>query len=264
MAVGLLLVGAAMARIGQGAVAPAVADVVSARPATPTSPALTTPDSQNMPASAASPTTAKRPAATSKPVSPFLEPVPGKIVAVPEIASGKTRVVPVPSSTNTAQGRTFTYTVEVEVGLPVDAAAFAAAVQKTLTDERGWQGVDGVRFVNISPEEAKKGTRPNVRVTLASPELTNRFCAPQNTGLSKLSCFNGERATINYYRWINGATTYGKDIASYRRYVVNHEVGHSLGHGHVGCPSPGERAPLMVQQTKWLLGCTPWPWPKRT
>lgn len=264
MLVGVLLVGAAVARIGQGAIAPAAADVVSAKPTTPSGAASSTARARNTPSATASTTAIKRAAPTSQSASAFLEPVPGTTVTVPELASGKTRVVPVPAARNAASGRTFTYTVEVEIGLPVDAAAFAAAVQKTLTDERGWQGVDGVRFVNISPEEAKKGTRPNVRVTLASPELTNRFCAPQNTGLSKLSCFNGERATVNYYRWINGATTYGKDIASYRRYVVNHEVGHSLGHGHVGCPSPGERAPLMVQQTKWLLGCTPWPWPKRT
>ncbi len=263
MFVGLLLVGAAVARIGQG-VAPAAADVVSAKPATPTSVSPTTPRGRSTPSGTASSRPTSLASSTSAPASPYLKPVPGTIVAVPNIASGKTRVVPVPTSTPPATGRTFTYTVEVEVGLPVDAAAFAAAVQKTLTDQRGWQGVDGVRFVNISPDQAARGVRPNVRVTLASPELTNRFCAPQNTGLSKLSCFNGERATINFHRWINGATTYGKDIASYRQYVVNHEVGHSLGHGHVGCPSPGERAPLMVQQTKWLLGCTPWPWPQRT
>jgi hypothetical protein len=50
-------------------------------------------------------------------------------------------------------------------------------------------------------------------------------------------------------------------VARYRIYQVNHEVGHGLGHGHQSCPSPGRRAPVMVQQTLDLGGCTAWPYP---
>ncbi|WP_435818523.1 DUF3152 domain-containing protein, partial [Amycolatopsis coloradensis] len=34
------------------------------------------------------------------------------------------------------------------------------------------------------------------------------------------------------------------DLLAYHRYAVNHEVGHALGHGHVGCPESGFRDSL--------------------
>ena len=66
---------------------------------------------------------------------------------------------------------------------------------------------------------------------------------------------------LNAWRWQNGAETYGEDLEGYRQYLVNHETGHALGYGHLGCPEAGAPAPVMVQQTKTLLGCAPNPWP---
>ncbi|MGO4341855.1 DUF3152 domain-containing protein [Pedococcus sp. 2YAF34] len=180
--------------------------------------------------------------------------------SVPEHGNGKISVVPVPDAKEATSGRAVRYTVEVEGGLGVDTTQVAGTVQAVLLDSRGWQGVDGIHFVNVSPAEAAKGAPVDIRVTLASPSLTDKLCAPMQT-LSQVSCWNGERSVLNLRRWMLGDDSYGTDVARYRMYQVNHEVGHGLGHQHRQCPQKGKRAPVMVQQTLSLGGCSPWPFP---
>ena len=179
---------------------------------------------------------------------------------VPQNGTGKITVVSVPQAAVATTGRTVKYTVEIEGGLGVDPAQVAATVQSVLLDPKGWQKVDGVRFVNVTPAQAAKGAHVDVRVTLASPGLTDKLCAPMRT-LSQVSCWNGERSVLNFRRWTLGDDSYGSDVALYRVYQVNHEVGHGLGHQHRTCPGKGKRAPVMVQQTLDLGGCKPWPYP---
>ena len=157
--------------------------------------------------------------------------------------------------------RVVTYCVDVEDGLPVDPTEFATVVHAVLVDPRGWQAVDGVRFVPVSLADRSAGADVDIRVTLASPDLTAELCAPLDTTVQQVSCWNGSRSVLNLTRWLRGASTYS-DLTSYREYLVSHEVGHGLGHAHASCPAPGEPAPVMVQQTKSLEGCTAWPWPK--
>jgi hypothetical protein len=179
---------------------------------------------------------------------------------VPQHGNGRLTVVQVPRAAVASTGRTVRYTVEVEGGLGVDVDDVARTVQSVLLDTRGWQRVDGVRFVNVTPEQEARGAHIDIRVTLASPDLTDTLCAPLTTK-SQVSCWNGARSVLNYRRWALGDDSYGTDVARYRIYQVNHEVGHGLGHGHQSCPSPGRRAPVMVQQTLDLGGCTAWPYP---
>lgn len=151
---------------------------------------------------------------------------------------------------------TLTLRVEVEQGLPVDAAVFADVVTTTLTDPRGW-GADGdLRFVRTDGAA-------DVRIILASPDTVDRLCAPLRT-LGQTSCRVEDRVVVNAVRWADGAASFnaaGGSRTEYRAYVLNHEVGHVLGQDHRGCPTPGEPAHVMQQQTLDMDGCTPNGWP---
>ena len=151
----------------------------------------------------------------------------------------------------TGRGQLLTYRVEVEKEVAVDADLFGAEVEKTLADERGWSS-RGWAF--------QRTRAASTRVLLATPTTTDRLCAPLQTR-GEVSCRNGDLVVINAKRWTFGVESYGSDVARYRQYLINHEVGHRLGRGHETCNTPRAKAPVMAQQTKGLQGCTINPWP---
>ncbi|MEV0239081.1 DUF3152 domain-containing protein [Streptomyces sp. NPDC050674] len=178
----------------------------------------------------------------------------GKFDAVPGIAKAP------------GAGQKFTYRVDVEQGLGLDGALFAEAVQKTLNDPRSWAH-NGARTF----ERVYSG-KPDFVITLASPGTTAEWCAKSglDTTQDNVSCDSAatERVMINAYRWAQGSETYGDGkIHAYRQMLINHEVGHRLGYGHVTCDKDGDLAPVMQQQTKFLdhdgVHCraNPWPYP---
>jgi hypothetical protein len=178
---------------------------------------------------------------------------------VPQTLNGTFDVVPgtvlgtVPAP---GAGPVTTVRVETEQGLPVDAQRFAGFVMDTLDDPHGWGAGGRMSFVRTGSDDA------TIQVLLASPDTLDRLCSPIDT-TGELSCRSGARAVLNFYRWVNGQEDYAGNTTGYRRYLVNHEVGHVLGHGHEPCPGAGMRAPVMQQQTLGLNGCTqnPWPYP---
>ncbi|MFF9621584.1 DUF3152 domain-containing protein [Streptomyces griseosporeus] len=160
-------------------------------------------------------------------------------------------------------GQKYTYRVDIEQGLGLDGELFAQAVQKTLNDDRSWAHGGGRTF-----ERVYSG-KPDFVITLASPGTTAVWCAKSglDTTEDNVSCDSAatERVMINAYRWAQGSPTYGDQIHAYRQMLINHEVGHRLGYGHVTCDKNGELAPVMQQQTKFLdhdgIHCLPNPWP---
>ena len=105
----------------------------------------------------------------------------------------------------------------------------------------------GVRFVRVAHGE-------DITILLARPRSVDRLCVPFKTG-GWLSCAMMRRANLNFDRWKKGAKTWGDDILGYRSYLINHEVGHLLGLKHFPCEAPGDPAPVMLPQTKFLKGC---------
>ncbi|MFE6663547.1 DUF3152 domain-containing protein [Streptomyces sp. NPDC057697] len=177
-------------------------------------------------------------------------------------ASGKFE--PVPGTAKApGRGHKYRYRIDVEKGLGLDAALFARAVQETLNDDRSWAHDGAMTFERVSTDD------PDFVITLASPGTTGVWCEKSglDTTVDNVSCDSAatERVMINAYRWAQGSSTFGPDkLFAYRQMLINHEVGHRLGHNHVSCRTPGTLAPVMQQQTKSLnidgIKCRPNAW----
>jgi len=153
-------------------------------------------------------------------------------------------------------GQRWRYTVEVEPATGLDLDDVVREVTLALTDERSWAATRTLEQVG-DPAAAR------IRLLIATPDTVDRLCAQVGLRTAGIfSCWNGRFAALNSWRWEVGATGF-EDIRTYRSYLVNHEFGHGLGYGHVGCPSQGGPAPVMMQQSKGLDGCRPngWPYP---
>ena len=174
---------------------------------------------------------------------------------VPQRGSG-TFIPAISEMPQVGTGKLLTYRAEVEGGSNVDADVFARAVDATLSDSKSWTADGKWAFRRVGAGKV------DFVVRLATPYTVDKICgaAGLQTG-GYVSCRTGELVMINLARWELAIPDYKGDVALYRRYVINHEVGHRLGHGHELCPGKGRLAPIMQQQTYGLKGCVPNGWP---
>ncbi|MFF3848869.1 DUF3152 domain-containing protein [Streptomyces sp. NPDC002328] len=174
---------------------------------------------------------------------------------IPSTGPGTFAVAP-GGSAKTGKGKVLRYRVEVENGLALSAPDVAEQVEGILADRRGWTADGRSAFERVS-----SGATDFV-VRVATPGTVDKICGEfgLDTG-GEVNCNVADNVMVNLRRWLLATPVYANDVTAYRALIVNHEVGHFLGHGHVGCPGPGKPAPAMMQQIKGMKGCVPNVWP---
>lgn len=149
----------------------------------------------------------------------------------------------------------YTYCIATQ-GDVGETSDFETIVYTALNDPQGWPRA-GATFVPGSDDVC------DMTLILASPDQMTTFSEECS---EEYSCRVGDSVVINVTRW-NGATdewlAAGGTVDRYRVMVVNHEVGHRLGHfdNETVCGGEGQPAPLMQQQSMGLQGCVPNEWP---
>lgn len=129
-----------------------------------------------------------------------------------------------------------------------DFGDFKAKVAETLNDSRGWVRA-GLKFVEVNSGQ-------DVNVILSDPASLGATAGCS----SELSCTTwANQVIINDIRWREGTEASragGMSTRDYQHMVINHEMGHWLGHySHIeGCDAGGP-APIMLQQSTGLRGC---------
>lgn len=140
---------------------------------------------------------------------------------------------------------------------------FKAKVAETLNDPRGWARA-GLKFVEVNSGQ-------DLDLILSDP--AHLAATPGCSG--DLSCTTwANQVIINDVRWREGTEASragGMNTRDYQHMVINHEMGHWLGHyAHIeGCTAEngflGGPAPIMLQQSTGLRGCTSFnAWPLET
>lgn len=149
---------------------------------------------------------------------------------------------------------TFNYTVQTRGTITADLTEFKTQVNETLNDARGWSQLN-IRFNEVA-------SGGNFTIYLAQSSQMTTFSA--NGCGTTYSCTVGNSVIINQDRWLGATDSWNNangSLRDYRNMVVNHELGHWLGHGHQTCGGPGQLAPVMAQQSIDLQGCKFNPWP---
>lgn len=178
-----------------------------------------------------------------------------EVVPLEPAAAGNRQPATVLALTDYSHYMTYKIEFQGQLKATTDTNEFIAQVAQTLADNRGWVRA-GYVFNRV-----QLAAQADFSLILVQAELLDTVPGCD----SNWSCRSGRNVYINENRW-NGATTAwnnaGGSLRDYRHMVVNHEVGHFLGHGHFNCSdSPSDSAPVMQQQSISLQGCRFNPWP---
>ncbi|WP_329135207.1 DUF3152 domain-containing protein [Streptomyces sp. NBC_01476] len=214
-------------------------------PASPASPASPDSVSPRPSGTGAAPGTSS-PAPSRKPTPPGAGPTAG---------NGKFRTARA-AGTSVGRGTVRRYKVQVEDGSGVPATAAADEIAGILADPRGWtaDGHDAFQLVS--------GGSYDFEIKIATPGTVDAICGAAGLHThGEVNCDVGDQVVVNLKRWNTGSPEFPGPLHEYRALIINHEVGHRIGHGHEGCPGPGRPAPAMMQQIDGLHGCTPNAWP---
>ncbi|MEV7597620.1 DUF3152 domain-containing protein [Kitasatospora sp. NPDC089797] len=215
-----------------------------APPAEP--PAAPSPEATPTGTPAPTPTPTPTPTASATPTGP--DPGPAKGTGTFSIAPASAKPV--------GRGTVRRYRVEVEDGIGIDAPAAAAQIHGILGDRRGWTNDRRNGFQLVA------GGSYDFTVKIASPATVDKICGASGLDThGEVNCNVGNQVLVNSKRWNTGSPQFSGPLDDYRALIVNHEVGHRIGHGHETCPGPGKPAPAMMQQIYGLKGCTPNAWP---
>lgn len=152
-------------------------------------------------------------------------------------------------------GTLVTYSIVIKGKPSSNLNEFRNLAAETLNDSRGW------RRANVWFKEVSSGG--NFKLTLSESQYMTGFSSVCS---ADWSCRVGSSVIINDNRWTGATDAWnaaGGSLRDYRHMVINHEVGHFLGHADnvPVCAGAGELAPLMQQQSMNLRGCKFNPWP---
>jgi hypothetical protein len=153
------------------------------------------------------------------------------------------------------RGKLFTYTIYAERALSISKLEFGQTVDAILADWRGWIRGGKVAFQRVN-------WNASTQVVLAYPGTVDKLCAPLNTE-GQVSCCQGTKVVVNFDRWMKAVPHWLETgtVHTYRQMLINHEMGHRIGKNHGFCPFPGDKAPVMQQQTYGFQGCRRNSWP---
>lgn len=142
-------------------------------------------------------------------------------------------------------------------------------IHRILMDKRGWGRAVNFQPVDIPNDDVVIIIKlHNNAISRLFPKLVGLSVTVRRSALAPLIIINAEN-------WDQPPADFGvkdkkirRDI--YRAYVIQHEMGHVLGHGHAPTPTPTHSVhsahslklcPVMYQQTKGTKGiCIPNPW----